>query len=322
MILRILRNPTYTLGDKQFQSTGDIKKDIELIRENFPDVDVSALEESLLNGGDFSGELASPEKNQLKTEFESLQSAVNDAIASGDTKRVSFTSKSMKAWLDSHPDFKKDQAGPKPLSEKADVRKYVNDLIAADDANRVLESIRSAKQGVNTGEWRGRLFDSSVPQYDQAGNQKPAGLIDSAITTIFPKDTEKMRLLDAALQRASNYAFEKGGKSLTGSEKTAIFNQVPNRFDDDPVFDNVLTQSRQDLDQFIDNRVKVLKGLGYNEDSILNLLPVKSGENSFLKQKIIPQASQAQQAPQTQPVSPFNINQTEIDKILKQRGIK
>ena len=71
----------YKLGDKVFNSTGDVNQDIAIIRENFPEVDTSALEQSF-NGVEGNSEKVPFLKGVLRRYGTSLTGGlVNPALA-------------------------------------------------------------------------------------------------------------------------------------------------------------------------------------------------------------------------------------------------
>lgn len=248
-----------------------------------------------------------------------LQAMAERAASSGDKKAMAQVQAAIRLYKETLPKPEKKNAPPSMLAGSADIKKYINDLVAANEANRVIGNVEKAKVGVNTGPWAAKVFDATVPQYDNEGNLKSPDFVDSVISTVAPNKTKNIRMLDAAVQGFSDYAFEKGGKSLTGSEKTSIFNQRPNIYDDDNVFTDVLNKSKGDLGSFISGRVNTLKGLGYKEEDILKLLSTQASpgtDTSFLKSKIAPQA-QAQAAPMGGLIDPNS-----LDAELKRRGMK
>jgi hypothetical protein len=89
---------TYKLGDKTFVSTGDVNKDLAIIKQNFPEVDVDTLSKSL---GQNIAAQPQPENTALDTlsKISDLVAYPADKIARGFTGGLSEQAKNLGGFL-------------------------------------------------------------------------------------------------------------------------------------------------------------------------------------------------------------------------------
>lgn len=247
-------------------SSGDWDLDKKKLSEKLPGFDVVGLESTLQK-------VFADRENGITPEVRSrYDELVSNPITSVQQKRA------FDALTKAHPYL----LGPKPptkapktpegaIGEKADIKKYIDDIVQAGNAKRLLENINESKKNVDTGPFAGRIFDASIPQFDEGGKNIPPGIIDGIISTLAPKKTGDMRTLAANIQAYTDYAQSKGGKALTKPEKDPLFSQIGTPYDDDPVFEKIQSQAMGNVDQYTLQKIKALKSLGLDENALMNL---------------------------------------------------
>lgn len=189
-------------------------------------------------------------------------------------------------------------------------RKLIDSLLAGKEASRVLKNVEEFEPEVSTGPYRSRFFDASLPRYDEKGAETPPNMIDSLIASVFKTPTQKTRKMDQLLSGMNEYAFEKGGKQLTGAEKAAIFKKVPSIYETEESFKQSLTQAQKDLYDYTMNKIDSLsKGYGFDRKMLENVMRDIVVSYNPNNQKTERKTNQL-------------IDQSEIEKEMKKRGLK
>lgn len=132
----------YKLGDKQFQSTGDLKQDIEIIKQNFPEVDTTALEQSLAGQTASFGEDMAGSKPELPLRITQLR----DEASQFDPMTKDYK-KRMEAYERERDDYLKLNPSPKEKapSNSAEAAKITEIAVGG------LKGIKDLSDEINNG---------------------------------------------------------------------------------------------------------------------------------------------------------------------------
>lgn len=174
-----------------------------------------------------------------------------------------------------------EEKDPPNLSDKADIKQILNQILAAGEADTNIDEILTAKDKTETGPFYSKFFDASLPKYDQQTNQAiPPDMTDSIISTLFPGPTQNLRTLDQKLKSLTDYRTSTSGKSITTGEVGLTMPKFPNIYESNEQFRDVSATSKEMLSKYKDNRFKFLESLGIPKEAIEKLKDKKSLEEA------------------------------------------
>lgn len=261
----------YQLGDQQFQSTGDITKDIELIKQHFPNVDTSALQKGLGGGHDFGSEMA--QGVSLPPEITSLKESA---------QQLDPTSKEYKKFMDAYvrerDDYFKLNSIDKPKT-KAMPSTTLDDINTLKDSlinNALLLEKKNSGfggEGIDTGP-----IISKIPSGISEFSNKFMGYGESS------SDRAALRQLEKQLFNPKKK--EISGTAASDMERfTDLLPLVPNESENDQAFFNKGMQLQKASQQKLLDILKTAEDAGYDVSRFGDLRNVSPDDavNSLLE---------------------------------------
>lgn len=159
----------------------------------------------------------------------------------------------------------------KKISGNPDAREAIKQLGAIKLLNARLKEIEDLKSqggiGVTTGPFVGRWKATGDP--NAQAQEQPPGILSSIIGKLVPKkELQKRTELERLIRSASQYAFETGGKSLTGTEAArSDASIVPSMFTED-MLGTVKNIKEKEVPRMMDQRIFTLRNMGISDDVI------------------------------------------------------
>lgn len=268
---------TYKLGDKQFQSTGDIGKDIELIKQNFPEVDTTTLQQSLSSPQ--SATQGSETTIKLPSDITNLKNYAS---------QFDPTSKEYQKAMGAYEAERDDYLKLNPTAKASPIAQTdINDINTLKDAlynnSQLLEKKNSGfgGEGIDTGPIVGAKIPFSNLVSEGGISVYPAGVSEFINKLIGQGENSSDR---AVLRQLEKQLFNPKKKQISGtaasdSERfTDLLPLVPNESENDQTFFKKGLQLQKASQQKLLDIIKTAEEAGHDVSGFSELRNISSDD--------------------------------------------